>query len=145
MSKLIFVQKLLHFEVCDFGKISLKKNGQNWHFVIFYAKCVSTFNFCSNLLKFAPDDHTKSKTQIKDLRDFSFFRLFMIFNAIDAHFFCFCYEIRYFAVFLKVGYPNLNHRCSQRFMSENLFQDIGKISLKSHRLKHFWYSKVSQK
>ena len=46
MSKLIFVQKLLHFEVRDCGRISCKKNGKKSNFEIFHAKRTMTFNFC---------------------------------------------------------------------------------------------------
>ena len=46
MSKLICVQKLSHFEVRDFGRISYKKNDKKSKFEIFDAKLIRTFNFC---------------------------------------------------------------------------------------------------
>ena len=66
ISKLISVQKLFHFEVRDFGRISDKKNRQIWHFTIFHAKHISTFNFCPNKLKFAPDDYSMYGSKVME-------------------------------------------------------------------------------
>ena len=45
MSKLIFLQKLSHFQVPDFDRTSYGKNGQNLYFEVLYAKRISNFNF----------------------------------------------------------------------------------------------------
>ena len=66
MSKLIFVQKLWHFEVCNFGRISYKK-----YFV----------NLWSIKLKFLPGPHY-IKTKIWSARFLKFGEL-----AISCHFY----------------------------------------------------------
>ena len=55
MSKFCRLQKLLHFEVRDFGRISYKKNTKNLKFRIFYAKRIRGRNFCQILLNFSPE------------------------------------------------------------------------------------------
>ena len=66
MSKLIFVQKLSHFEVRDFGRISYKKTDKIDILRYFTPNLSSTFNICRNELKFAPDDQTIWGNKIKE-------------------------------------------------------------------------------
>ena len=58
MTKLICVQKLPHFEVRDFGRISYKKTDKIDILSYFTPNLSSTLNICPNELKFEPDDHT---------------------------------------------------------------------------------------